>query len=468
MTNPAPTLTGQRHRWWTLAVLCLGQAMVFVDVSIVNVALPAIGDDLGIGEGQLQYLVTGYGATLGGLLILGGRLADLLGHRRMLVTGIAVFVLASVAAGLSVTPVMLISARVAQGAGAALLSPAALAVLNGAFPEGRDRARAFGIWGALGGLGAVAGVILGGVLTQALGWRAIFLINAPIGVMVLTGIYYAVQPGRPTTRSGRLDVAGGVLIAAGLLALCFGLGEFAEAAGPTPVGVVLIAAAAVLLAGAVVVERRAADPIVPASVLTRSGVWPVLALTVLAFGTLLTLFFFASLYLNRELGLTPTLTGIAYLPIAVSVVIGSITGSRLIEQWGTKWVLIAAFGLSTIGTATIAVASPLARYELSLLPGFVIAGLGIGSSFVALQIAIMHGVSDAQAGVVGGIFGTSQEAGGALALAIATLTAFSIRPTGTDTLQTGFTIACAFALLALVAATVHAVRTARMRERKTR
>lgn len=458
MTIPSPTR--RAGPWWTLAVLCAGQAMVFVDVSIVNVAMPTIGGDLGIGAGQLQYLVTAYGATLGGLLILGGRLADLLGHRRVLVIGTAIFVLASVLAGSSVLPLMLIAARVAQGAGAALLSPSALAVLNTVFPEGRDRARAFGIWGALGGLGAVAGVVFGGVLTQTLGWQAIFLINAPIGVLVLAGVRYAVQPDGPTGRRRGLDVAGGALVAAGLLALCFGFGDLGAAAGPTAPGLSLVAAGVVLLAAAVVVERRAAHPIVPYHALTRPGVRPILALTVLAFGTLLTLFFFASLYLNRVLGLTPARTGLAYLPIAVSVVIGSIAGSRLIDRWGTSRVRIVAFVLSATGTAAIAIAAPVASYDVSLLPGFVVAGLGIGSSFVALQIGIMRGVPDGQAGVLGGLFGTCQEAGGALVLAIATLTVFGTRPATADALRLGFAVSCVFALLALVAATAMATRSA--------
>lgn len=467
MMHPEPSAAGGRHRWWTLAVLCLGQAMVFVDVSIVNVALPTIGGNLGIADGQLQYLVTVYGATLGGFLILGGRLADLLGHRRMLLTGIVVFVLASVVAGASATPTMLIAARVAQGLGAALLTPAGLAVLNRTFPRGPDRSRAFGIWGALGGLGAVAGVVLGGVLTQAFGWRAIFLINAPIGAIVLAGIQARVRPAAPASRSHRLNVAGGVLMAAGLLALCFGLGELAEGAGSSRIAIVLLAAAAVLLAAAALAQRGTVDPVLPPSLLSRKGLGAVLVLTALAFGTLLTLFFFASLYIHQVLGLTPTLTGIAYLPIAVSVVIGSIIGSSLIERWGTTGVLVAAFGLSTAGTAAIAAAAPLASYALSLLPGFVIAGLGIGSSFVALQVAVMRGVGDADAGVVGGLFGTSQEAGGALALAIATLAAFGLQPAGGAPLRTGFLIASAFALFALVAAIAQAIRTAGRSARQT-
>ncbi|TDW24265.1 putative MFS family arabinose efflux permease [Kribbella kalugense] len=440
----------QGHRWGILAVLCAAQAMVFIGVSIINVALPTIGADLGIGAGQLQYLVTGYGATLGGLLILGGRLADLMGHRRILVTGTAIFVIASALASLSLNPPMLIGARVVQGIGAALLSPAALAALNEAFPGGRDRSRAFGIWGALGGLGAVAGVILGGVLTQSLGWRATFLINVPVGVLVLAGIHYTVRPSGAAIERRPVDVAGGVFIATGLLAGCLGLGEVSEQT--TVLGFVLLAVGIVLLVAAVLVERRVAHPIVPPSVLARSGVRVVLVLTILAFGTLLTLFFFASLYLNRVLGLTPTLTGIAYLPIAMSVIVGSIAGSRLVERWGPAKVEVLAFGLTAAGTAAIGASAPLASYPLSLLPGFVIAGLGIGSSFVALQIAIMRDVPNSEAGVIGGILGASQEAGGALAFAISTLIAFTAESVLSDAVRLGFVIACVFALLALVVA----------------
>lgn len=452
MSTASDVRSRPTNRSLILAVLCIGQAMVFVDVSIVNVALPTIGGDLTIPENQLQYLVTGYGAALGGLLVLSGRLGDLMGHRRTLVIGVLLFVLASVAAGASITPSMLIAARVAQGAGAALMTPAGLAILNSVFPEGPERARAFGIWGALGGLGAIVGVILSGVLTDTLGWRSIFLINAPIGIAVLIGIRGAVPSTDMPQSRARLDVAGGVLIAAGLLGLCFGLGELTEGSERLA-GLAVIAAGLFSLAVASLIERRTTNPIIPAGLFTRPGLTWVLVLTVLAFGTLLTLFFFTSLYLNQVLDLTPMLTGLAYLPVAASVVIGSTAGSQLVQRWGSATLLPVAFCLSAAGTASMAITAPAQTYAVSLLPGFVVAGLGIGSSFVALQIAVMDGVQDRESGLIGGIFGTSQEAGGALALAIATTVAFAGQAALSNATRAGFAIACGFALTALVIST---------------
>lgn len=442
-------MNSRRTAWWITAVLCLGQAMVFVDVAIVNVALPAIASSFTVPEPQLAYTVTAYGAALGGLLILGGTLADTFGARGTLIAGVTGFLAASLVAGFSPTYGVLVAARIAQGMAAALLTPAALSLLNALFPEGPARAKVFGLWGALGGLGAVLGVTLGGILTQAVGWRAIFLINGPISVVVLAGILILVRRDPERRPRGRFDAVGGLLIAGGLVTLCFGLGQLGHAGAVTPAGVTLVVAALALLTAAGYLERRVAHPIIPPGTWARRGLKRIVALTVLAFGTLLTLFFYASLFLAGELGLPPTVAGLAYLPIAVSVVAGSMVGGRLLQSWGAARVMTVAFALSGAGTTIIAIAAPLSRYEVSLLPGFIVAGLGIGSSFVALQVAVMEGVSE-NAGLIGGIFGTAQEAGGALALALASLVVAAVIGGDTPIPQIGFTVAAVYAWSALL------------------
>jgi EmrB/QacA subfamily drug resistance transporter len=427
-TSPTPTASrdgiadGIRRPGLALAFLAIAQFMVFLDVSIVNVALPSIEHELRIPESALPYVITLYGAVLGGSLLLGSRLADSLGRRRMLRIGLALFGGASLAAGIAPDQTVLFSARAAQGLGAALIAPAALATLTTIFIGGRERAKALGLWGALTGIASVAGVTLGGVLSDGPGWRWIFFINVPVAVAAVL-LAPRVLPETSGLRR-RFDLAGAVLLTGGLLSLLFGLGETIDGGWSSPVVIVLLAAATVLLGLFVLVEARTRVPLVPLDVFRGRLLRFANIATLFLLGTVVTVFFFASLLLQQVLGYSPLQTGLSYVPLAVFVAVGAGLASGLVAKRPGKVILVIGLGMLTTAVVLLSVIGQDAGYVAVVLPVFALAGLGMGLSFVPLQIAAQARVPEEQAGLAAGLINTSQEVGGALGVAVSATWAF--------------------------------------------
>lgn len=408
-----------------LAFLCLAGFMTFLDVSIVNVALPTIEGELHIAQTALQYVVTTYGMLLGGFLVLAGRLADAFGRRRMLQAGLSVFSLASLLAGLAQDAPTLIAARGAQGLGAAFIATAALSLLTANFAEGPERTRALGAWGALSGIAAVAGVTLGGVLTDGPGWRWIFFVNVPIGVLGAVAAPAIVGESRAAERRRSFDIAGAVALTGALVLLIFSLGQAVDDSGaPAARAYGGFALSAVLLAAFLLIERRARSPLIPLGVFRRPSLRAANLVAVLLLGTCVTLFFFASLFMQQVLGYSPLRTGLAYVPLAVIVAVGAGLASRLVTKVAAKPVLAAGLALTATGMVLLWRTPSDASYLTGLLPAFLIAGLGLGTSFVPVQVAAFAGAGPEDSGLSAGLINTAQEVGGALGLAVAATVAF--------------------------------------------
>ncbi len=411
-----------------LAFLCAAGFMTFLDVSIVNVALPTIEHDLRISESYLQYVITTYGTVLGGFLLLGGRLADTAGRRRLLRIGLSVFAGASLMAGVSQGAAMLIVARGLQGLGAAFIAPAALSLLTSNFAEGAERNKALGVWGALGGLAAVFGVILGGLFTQGPGWRWIFFVNVPIGVVLVAAAPLVVAESRSEQRSKSFDVAGAGALTAALVLLIYTLGQTVDAGWTSARTIGSLILVVGLLIAFVTIERRTSSPLMPLDIFRLPVLRAANIVAMLLFGTLVTLFFFASLFVQQVLDYSPIKTGLAYLPIALVTAVGAGVSAKLVTKVAAKPVLVVGLLLGAAGLLLLWRTPVDAAYAVDVLPAFLIAGLGLGMSFVPLQIAAFAGIEKSHSGVAAGLINTSQEAGGALGVAVAATIAFSRVP----------------------------------------
>ncbi|WP_436777353.1 MFS transporter [Yinghuangia sp. YIM S09857] len=407
-----------------LAFVCMGQFMVFTDVSIVNLALPSIQSGLGMSDVSLNYIVTAYATVLGGFLLLGGRLADTYGRRRLIQIGFAVFALASLVSGLAENGTMLIASRAVQGFGAALITPAALAILTNTFSEGPERNRALGVWGSLSGIASIAGVILGGVLADGPGWEWIFWINVPIGLGAAL-LAPRVLPESRAAERGRFDTPGAVTLTSGLLLLIFTLGEATTVGWATVRTLGSLAGVVVLLAAFLAIESRSASPIMPLRIFRLKTMRVANISAVLVFGTFGALFFFASLFMQQAFGYSPLKAGFAYVPLAVSVAVGAGVASGLVTRIAARTVVMTGLGLTIAGLLLMWRAPAGGGYAADLLAPFILLGLGCGMVFVTLQIAAFVGVSDKEAGVGAGLINTSQEAGGALGLAVVATIAYS-------------------------------------------
>jgi EmrB/QacA subfamily drug resistance transporter len=445
-----------------LFVVCLAQFMVILDVAIVNVALPSIRDGLGFSTTGLQWVVNAYTLTFAGFLMLGGRAADLLGRRRMFVFGVALFTASSLACALADAPGPLVAARALQGIGGAIVSPTTMSIIVTSFAEGRERNRALSAWTAISGLGAASGSVLGGLLTSGFDWPAIFLINVPLGALVLLGGLRVVAADPRIERlRGHFDVSGAILVTAGLVVLTYGIVR-TETLGWAAPGVVGPLAAAVVLLGlfAVVEGRLARAPLVPLSVFRMKQLRTSNLVVLLLYSAQFAMFFFLTLYLQQVLGLSALEAGLVFAPVTLSVVGGSTLAPRVVARVGlrvalTLGMLFAAAGLALLTTVTAD------GVWLQALPGGMLAGFGLGSSLVPATIAAVEGVAPAQAGLASGLLNTSRLLGGALGLAVlGTLAASHTAHVGGDPLAAltdGFRLAFLLgALLCLAGAVVAA------------
>jgi EmrB/QacA subfamily drug resistance transporter len=416
---PAVPAVPDPRRWWALALLCSAYFMVILDVSIVNVALPSIQTDLHFSPGDLQWVLSAYALTFGGFLLLGGRAADLLGRRRVFMGGLALFTVASLVCGLSTSEGMLIAARAVQGLGAAILSPAALSIITTTFEEGSERNKALGIWGAMGGTGAAFGVLMGGILTKALGWEWIFFVNVPIGIFAFAFTRSVVRESRAGHAGRQFDAAGAVLITSALSLLVYALTQANRVGWTSARTIGILVASAVLHAAFIAVEHRSRDPLVPLGIFARlRTLTGANVVSFLVGGLTFAMFFMLSLYMQQVLGLSALQTGTGYLAVALTAIASSGVAQALVTRAGVKPVLIVGVILMGLGNVWFTQVSADGSYWVDLLPGFFAIGVGLGFSFVPLSIAALAGVEPQEAGLASGLFNTSQQIGGALGVAI--------------------------------------------------
>jgi EmrB/QacA subfamily drug resistance transporter len=413
-----------------LVLLCAAEFMVILDITVVNVALPSIQADLGTAIKDAQWVVTSYTLAYGGLLLLGGRAADLLGRRRVFLAGVGVFTAASLAAALADSTASLIAARVAQGVGAAMLTPAALSLVTTIFPDGPERRRALAAWAAVAASGGAFGVLAGGALTETLGWEAIFLINVPVGVAVGLAAL-RVLPSAGADASGRIDLTGAVLASGSLAALIYALVEAPSAGWGSGQTVGLLLLSALGLAAFVLVERRVREPLVALSALRHRPTAVALVLMIAGMGTVLSAFYFSSLYLQQVLGHSALRTGIEFLPGAVLVVVAAHAGGRLVARFGARPVLAAGMALGALGSLLLSGVSAGGSYLPDVLPGLLVLDLGIGLAAAGIFITALSGVEDERAGLVSGLTTTAHELG--IALVLPVLSTIAVSRIGGDT-----------------------------------
>ncbi|MDD7928199.1 MFS transporter [Microbacterium thalli] len=405
------------RRWLALSVLALAQFLVVLDASIVNIALPVLGRQLGMDTAALAWVVTAYVLAFGGLLLLGGRLADRYGHRRIFLIGSAGFVATSALAGLSVTSEMLLAARALQGASAALLAPAALALLTHLFPESRDRTRALGVWGGVAGIGSAAGVLLGGILTAALGWQSVFFVNVPIGVIVLVAIPLLITRDAAGAH-GKLDVPGAATITGALVAAVGALSAIEQVGLVHPLTLGLAAVAVVLGTAFVMIERRTAQPLVPLGVFRNRNLTVGNIVMLLGGAAMVALFFALSVYMQSVLGYDALTTGLTQLPLAGALVIVAGLVPAAIARLGARSTLIGSLVVLAGGLLWLSLAPADAAFVADILGPSIVIGVGMGGAFVTATQLSVDGVDGGESGLAGGLVNTSQQIGGALGLAV--------------------------------------------------
>ncbi|WP_433477368.1 MFS transporter [Spirillospora sp. CA-142024] len=467
MTNPQRSFLSTGRGKITLTLLCAIAFLDFIDASIVNVALPAIRSDLDFTVQDLQWVPSGYLLTYGGFMLLGGRLADLLGRRRVVVAGTVVFSLSSVVGGLATTSGMLIGARLVQGAGAALMLPGTLSILTTMFKEGGDRNKALGVWGGVAGGASAAGVLLGGLLTDGPGWRWVMLVNVPVCVLVIAGLFLLVEGDRRSARLANFDVLGTVLVTGGMLLLVFTLVKAPEVgwdAGRTIGG---LAGALVLLLAFLVNEQRGRNPLLPLSIFRIRGLAAADVTQLVAVAGIGSMFFFLSLYMENVLHYSPMKTGSAYLPLCFGVGIAAGVSSQLLTRVGTRPVMVVGLLMSAGGVYWLSRIPVDGAYLTDLLPGLMIASLGLGAAFVSVTTAANANVPPDKAGLAAALLNASQQLGGALGLAIFSAVATSRtddlladRTPVPEALTSGFSRALLACSIFLAGAAVVALRAA--------
>jgi EmrB/QacA subfamily drug resistance transporter len=413
-----PQESADPRRWKALVAISVAQFMLILDLTVVNVALPNLGADLDLSRSALTWTVSAYVLFFGGLLLLGGRLADAFGARPMMLTGVVIFTLASLASGLAQNETLLLGGRVAQGVGAALLSPAALSAITTGF-HGEERNKALSVWASLGGIGFAAGVLIGGILTAGPGWRWVFFINVPVGAVLLATIPAVVPPRHPDRAARRIDVLGAVTVTAATGSFIYGMINAGDG-GWADLGTLLpIAAAIVLYAVFVVVERTVATPLMHPSLLSRRPIAAGAFLMLVAAGVLIAGLFLGSQYLQHLRGLSALETGLFFLPAALGLMIGAIAAGRLVGRIGTRPVAVVGLTLVAIGNALLIGLSAGGNVYAEALPGITVFALGGGPLFVCATTSALGRVSLHEAGLVSGVVNTFNQLGAAICVAVA-------------------------------------------------
>jgi EmrB/QacA subfamily drug resistance transporter len=455
-------IASARRKWFALALLLGVQFMVVLDIAIVNVALPSIQTDLGFSQENLQWVVSAYALFFGGFLLLGGRVADIVGRRRVFVAGLVVFTAASLVSGLAWNEASLIGARALQGLGAALITPAALSILSTTFAEGKERNAALGAWGAVGAFGAVAGVLLGGVLTDALSWEWIFFVNVPVGI---AGLLLA----RPLLNESRdaavqsFDAPGAVLVTGGLVALVYAITQANDYGWGSVETIGLFGLSLALLAGFVGWEMRTKEPLMSFSIFRLRTVTGANVAGLILGTAMFAMFLMLTLYMQQVLGYSAMKTGLAYLAVAGTAIVWSGVAAQLVNRIGVKPVLVAGMTALSVGLLYFTQVSTNGSYLGDLLPGFLLIAVGLGFSFVPISIAALAGVQASEQGLASGLLNTSQQIGGALGIAVLTYVATSTTSDGiasgtatpnalTDGFQAAFIGAAAIAIVGVLVA----------------
>jgi len=402
-----------------LILLCLVQFMDILDASILNIALPSIKHDLGFTQESLQWVVNGYILTYGGFLLLGGRVADLLGRRRILVTGLVVFASASLVGGLAHSEGLLVGARFTQGLGAAMLSPAALSSLTTIFRSGKERNTALGAWAAVSGLGGAAGVLFGGLLTEGPGWRWVLFVNVPFAAVALVGAFLLLERERGSARGlANFDALGAFLVTGGMLLLVYSLVKAPDVGWGATRTIGGLALAGTALAAFVVNELRVSNPLVPMSILRVKGVAVADATQLVTAAGFLPMFFFLTLYMQTVLHYSPIQTGVAYLPLTAGFIVASSISSQLFARIGTKPVIVVGAAIASGGLYLLSRIPVDGSYASDILPGLLVASIGLRGVFVGATTAANAGISEDKAGLAAGLLNTGTQLGGALGLAI--------------------------------------------------
>jgi EmrB/QacA subfamily drug resistance transporter len=413
-----------RTKWYALALICAVQFMVVLDIAIVNVALPSIQEDLGFSQENLQWVISAYALVFGGFLLLGGRLADILGRRGVFMAGLVVFSVGSLLCGLAWSETSLIAARALQGLGAATITPSALSILTTTFHEGRDRNIALGAWGAVGGFGAAAGVLMGGILTDLLSWEWIFFVNVPVGVAALALSPVLLTESRDAHGQSH-DVPGAVLITSSLVLLVLGItqGRQWEWLSARTLGV--FAASLVLFVAFVLWERRQSEPLVPFSIFRLQTLTAANVAGFIMGTALFSMFLMLTLYMQQVLGMSALKTGVGYLAVAGTAVIWANVAAQVVNRVGVKPALIFGMSMLTLGLLMFTQVSVNGSYWADLFPGFLVLGVAIPFAFVPITIAALAGTKPQEAGLASGLINTSQQIGGAVGIALLSTIAFS-------------------------------------------
>jgi EmrB/QacA subfamily drug resistance transporter len=413
-----PPTRAETNRWIVLVVVCLGQFMVILDATVVNVALPSIQRDLGFTATSLQWVINAYTLVFGGFLLLGGRAGDLFGRRRLFLWGVAIFSVASLLNGLATSDTWLIITRGLQGLGGALVSPAALSIITTTFPEGQDRTRALGVWSAIAAGGGAVGLLLGGILTDLLSWEWIFFINVPIGIATAALALRFVPESRATHRPSGTDLPGAITVTAGLVVLVYAIVKAEDFGWGSARTLGFVAVAVALLAAFVLIESRTRAPLI------RLGIFKVRSLAgantvlLLVIGGLFGFFFFSTLYVQQILGYSPLQAGLAFIPVTVGIGIGAGIAQQLVKRLGVRataalGMVIAAFGLYLFSRVTAD-----GTYLSDVLPAIIPQSIGMGLFFVPITLIATTNVGEEDAGLASGLFNTAQQVGGALGLAV--------------------------------------------------
>jgi EmrB/QacA subfamily drug resistance transporter len=454
----------ERRKWLALALLATTQFVIVLDAAIVNVAIPSIGTDLKFSPENLTWIPNAYALTFGGFLLLGGRMADLLGRRRLFMAGLVLFSLASLLGGLSANEGQLIAFRALQGLGAALLAPSALSMVTNMFAEGAERNKALGVWGAVSGSGGAAGVLLGGILTQYAGWEWVLWVNVPIGVIAAFLAPRLLDESRKEGESKTFDALGAVLVTAGLSLLVYALVDATDAGWGSTKTLGLLALSAVLLAGFAATELRSRAPLMPFRIFRLRTLSGANLVGLFVGASLFAMFFFLSRYMQQVLGYSALKAGLSYLPLALFIIFSAGAASVLVTKLGFKPVLLAGMGLVTVALLWFSQVPADGSYVANLLGPMILAAIGLGFAFVPVTIAAVSGISPDDSGLASGLINTSQQVGGALGLAILGTIA-SQRTLGiskvpgdpvalTEGFQSAFLAGAGFAVLGIIATLV--------------